>query len=175
MPRSKEEPMHAPSKILVPVDFSASSRAALEYASVLAACLGAEVDVLHVWRPQTVPTSRVDLLADFARSDPGHTMMEWLGALDRPDVEAHGRLAAADRAAVPDTILDVAESGEYDLVVIGATPHGRLAHLFKASVTEQIVERAPCPVITVRAANDVHPEPPASADPDIMTMWSWPS
>ena len=34
--------MHSPSKILVPVDFTDSSRAALEYAATLGARFGAE-------------------------------------------------------------------------------------------------------------------------------------
>ena len=38
-------------RILVPVDFSTCSRAALEYAAVIARRFGSGVDVLHVWEP----------------------------------------------------------------------------------------------------------------------------
>ncbi len=43
--------MPAVTRVLVPIDFSPSSRAALEYATFLAGKLGAELDVLHVWEP----------------------------------------------------------------------------------------------------------------------------
>ena len=46
------------------------------------------------------------------------------------------------------TIVDSAE--QYDLIVIGT--HGRtgLKHIFLGSVAENVVRRAPCPVLTVR-------------------------
>lgn len=165
--------MHVPSKILVPVDFSESSRAALDYAAVLAERLGAELDVLHVWRPEAVPSSSVELLSDFAQSDPGHKMIEWLTACDeRTFVTTHGRIAAADRAEVPDAIVDVVESGAYDLIVMGASQHGLLTHLFKGSTAEKVRQRAPCPVVTVRAPDDdVQSIPPA--ENDVTVPWNW--
>jgi nucleotide-binding universal stress UspA family protein len=43
------------SRLLVPVDFSACSRAALEYALFLGERFGASIDVLHVWdRPHGI-------------------------------------------------------------------------------------------------------------------------
>ena len=36
-------------KVLVPIDFSACSEAAVDYAVFLARELGARIDVLHVW------------------------------------------------------------------------------------------------------------------------------
>jgi universal stress protein A len=41
----------AVTRILVPIDFSPSARAALEYASFLSGKLGAAIEVLHVWEP----------------------------------------------------------------------------------------------------------------------------
>jgi hypothetical protein len=36
-------------RVLVPIDFSPSSRAALEYGTFLAGNLGASLETLHVW------------------------------------------------------------------------------------------------------------------------------
>jgi universal stress protein A len=166
--------MHSPSKILVPVDFSDSSREALEYAATLGARFGAEVDVLHVWRPPHGASRAPDLLSEFARSDAGHKMMEWLASFElRSDFEPHGRLATGARGDVPDAIVNVAESGDYDLVVMAT--HGRhgLSLLLRSSVAEAVVRRAACPVVTVRAAGDDTPADPGSATMD--GPWAWPS
>jgi len=144
--------MHAPSKILVPVDFSDSSRAALEYAEALGARFGAEVDVLHVWKPSGRADSKDDLLGEFARSEAGRTMIDWLVSFElRSDVEAHARLATGVRSDVPDAIVATVQSGGYDLVVMAT--HGRrgMSLLLRSSVTEKVVSRAPCPVVTLRA------------------------
>jgi nucleotide-binding universal stress UspA family protein len=144
--------MNSPSKILVPVDFSESSWAALEYAATLGARLGAEIDVLHVWQPPRAADAEDELLVEFRRSDAGQKMMEWLVSFERSsDIEPHGRLATGFRSDVPDAIVATAESGAYDLVVMGT--HGRrgLSLRFRSSVTEKVVSRAPCPVITLRA------------------------
>ena len=168
--------MHSPSKILVPVDFTESSRAALEYAVNLGARLGAEIDVLHVWQPPHAVGSE-DLLAEFKRSEAGHKMMEWLVTLELGcDVEPHGRVATGARTAVPDAIVAAVERGAYDLVVMAT--HGRhgLSLLFRSSVTEKVVGRAPCPVVTLRAAE--HDGLPGAQDPDdlaVTGVWDWPS
>jgi nucleotide-binding universal stress UspA family protein len=169
--------MHSPSKILVPVDFTDSSRAALEYAATLGARLGAEIDVLHVWQPPRAAGSEEELLVEFERSDAGHKMMEWLVSLElRSDVEPHGRLATGVRSGVPDAIVAAAESGAYDLVVMAT--HGRqgLSLLFRSSVTEKVVSRAPCPVVTLRATEqDGLPGAGDRGDLAVTGAWSWPS
>jgi nucleotide-binding universal stress UspA family protein len=169
--------MHSLSKILVPVDFTASSRVALEYAATLGARFGAEVDMLHVWRPPHAESSKQDLLADFVQTDEGHKMMEWLASFElRSDVEAHGRLAPGSRGDVPEAIVEAARRGSYDLVVMAT--HGRhgLGHMLRGSVTENVIRRAPCPVVTLRATDDITSAPdPGGADLDARSVWSWPS
>jgi nucleotide-binding universal stress UspA family protein len=169
--------MHSPSKILVPVDFTASSRAALEYAATLGARFGAEIDMLHVWRPPRVESSTHDLLADFVQTDDGHKMMEWLASFElRSDVEAHGRLAPGNRSEVPEAIVEAVLIGAYDLVVMAT--HGRhgLGHLLRGSVTENVIRRAPCPVVTVRATDDIAPtSDPGSDGAAAWNVRGWPS
>ncbi len=119
-------------KILVPMDGSPASIAALDKAVMLAEDLGASVAVLHV-----TGTGESDR------------------AMDAALAAATGRLAEllTQRTESGDplkTILDVAGQERPDLIVIGT--HGRVGrlHALVGSVAESIVRNAPCPVVTVR-------------------------
>jgi nucleotide-binding universal stress UspA family protein len=141
-------------RILVPVDFSACSRAALDYAAFLGERFGAAIDVLHVWEPPgyvgpevmiNVPGRTGLPLVEFARTEAGREMEKFLAALEeRKIVEVNGRL---ETGMPVNMILSAAADRDYDLIVMGT--HGRTG--FMGSVTERVVRRAPCPVLTLRA------------------------
>ena len=151
--------MQSPNRILVPVDFSDPSLAALRYATALGAQLGASVDVLHVWDPPRDVESRTKLLVEFAKSDEGHKMMEWLSSFEQDSqVETRGRIAPGGEVGVTDAILREVECGDYDLVVMGAHPHHGFWRLLKGGVTDEVVRRAPCPVLTIRAEDFPPPD-----------------
>jgi nucleotide-binding universal stress UspA family protein len=82
-------------------------------------------------------------------------MCDWLHRLQAPrsGVEIDHRLTDGEPHA---EILRVAEDDRCDLIVMGT--HGRtgLPRLLMGSVAEQVVRRAPCPVLTVKAP---FPEP----------------
>jgi nucleotide-binding universal stress UspA family protein len=64
------------------------------------------------------------------------------------------QLATGDPA---DTILEVAEDGRFDLIVMGT--HGRtgIKRMILGSVAETVTRRATCPVLTIRdASGDRH-------------------
>jgi nucleotide-binding universal stress UspA family protein len=168
--------MQSPTRILVPVDFSESSRAALEYAELLGARFCAEVDVLHVWPPSGEGGSKVEMLSEFVKSEAGRKMMEWLASFDvRGDVETRGRLAPGAPRDVPDTIMEIVASGDYDLVVMATHGHDGLLHMLKGSVVDKVVKHAPCPVVTVRAPPEPLPPDPPIPDPEFRSVWTWPS
>jgi universal stress protein A len=145
-------------RILVPVDFSEASLAALDCAAMLGERFGAEVDVLHVWPPPEDADRKVDLLAEFAVSEEGRKMRECLARFDpHSAVEAKGRLASGEHRDVPATIVDVAEGAPYDLIVMAT--HGHM-HFLRSSVTQKVVRNSRCPVLTVRVEDP-------SAD------WTW--
>jgi nucleotide-binding universal stress UspA family protein len=146
-------------RILVPIDFSEPSRAALSLAARLGAVANASVDVLHVWESPDTPGAPAgdavvvhlaggerSSLADFLQSSAKREMHTFLAGLeDRGKVELRHELASGRPA---DAIVDA--SREYDLVVMGT--HGRhgLPHVLLGSVAEKVVRRAACPVWTVR-------------------------
>lgn len=144
------------SKILVPVDFSECSRAALYHALSLAAQLGASVDALHV---AEVPSFKSE--PRIAKESGFTTLREYALEVGQVELDAFlSKLEATQRKAVSarldagrarDCILENAKRERYDLIVMGT--HGRTgrAHSLAGSVAESIVRMAPCPVLTVRA------------------------
>jgi nucleotide-binding universal stress UspA family protein len=55
------------------------------------------------------------------------------------------------RSGTPhETILDVAEEGRFQLIVMGTEGRGALSRFLMGSVAARVVRRAPCPVLTVR-------------------------
>jgi universal stress protein A len=142
-------------QILVPVDFSACSRAALDYAAFLANGRDATIDVLHIWGPMQSawdpPDAEQDPLVVFERTEAGNQMKKFLARLEDEGIglQIRGRLESGDPCA---TILRVAAENDYDLIVMGTHGvHTDLTSLILESVAESVVRRAPCPVVTIRA------------------------
>ena len=143
--------------ILVPVDFSECSGAALEYALFLARSFDAAVDVLHVWEaPQYLgmevmvqgPGGMGQSLAQFVQAHAQKELDHLLASLEpQGNVVVRSHLETGEPH---DVIIRMAEALEADLLVVGT--HGRrgISHLLMGSVAERVVRRAPCPVLTVR-------------------------
>jgi nucleotide-binding universal stress UspA family protein len=138
--------------IVVGVDGSEESKAALRWAVEEARLRGAAVRVVHAWtaRPVLVPGSPL-LAGDWelvrkAAEDFAHGCVA--DAIDHPnDLEVtvdavHG---------VPAVALVQAARGA-ELLVVGSCGHGGFAGLLLGSVSQQCVHHAPCPVVIVRAA-----------------------
>ncbi|MFY0527042.1 universal stress protein [Archangium gephyra] len=140
-------------RILVPVDFSETSKRALEYADLFVKSFDAKLDVLHVWRPSEYAGDEMVVLT---RSEPELTLSTYLRNHADQQLTAflenvpHAKrmLEAGDPAHV---IAKVAGEGGYDLIIMGT--HGRtgLSHMMMGSVAEKVVRLAPCPVLTYRA------------------------
>jgi nucleotide-binding universal stress UspA family protein len=131
--------------ILHPTDFSPNSDYALHLATALARDHGARLILLHVRPIPTVvygygeavlPPETEDLQAELERVHVGD-----------PNVQVSRHFEEGDPVT---QILNVAEESHVDLIVMGT--HGRrgLSRLVMGSVAEQVVRRAPCPVLTVR-------------------------
>jgi nucleotide-binding universal stress UspA family protein len=142
-------------QILVPVDFSAPSEGALDYAAKFATILGASVDVLHVWEvPGFVPPMSMVI--------EGMSLLDWAQKNAQEGLDRVVRAAATRGVAIrsaraepgrPASIIpEVAKTGGYDLIVLGT--HGRtgLSRMLLGSVAENVVRHAHCPVLTVRPA-----------------------
>jgi nucleotide-binding universal stress UspA family protein len=140
-------------RILVPTDFSEAAGRALEYGGRLATALGAELTVLHVVVPPTTHS-----WMEGADQD-GTTTETWLSEAHATVMEAvesiRGR-APMVRGTVgigleADEILEFTGRHGVDLIVMGMHGHGRTARWLRGSVTDQVLRRAPCPVLAIPA------------------------
>jgi nucleotide-binding universal stress UspA family protein len=134
--------------ILHPTDFSESAGNAFRLACSLARDHGAQLVVLHVAAPQVSGYAGGVLIPPpEGYLDELRAKLSGLQARD-PKVRVEHRLVVGDPAS---EILRAASEPRCDVIVMGT--HGRtgLGRLLMGSVAEQVVRRAPCPVVTVRA------------------------
>lgn len=139
-------------KILVPYDFSAHSKEALDWALELAEKWQATVEMMHVVHilPPVVDIPN-DIYADVERDQIADAQQR----LEAMRVEkTKGSQATIDihvQRGVPfQSICEHAETQQTDLIVMGS--HGRtgLSHVFIGSVAERVIRHAPCPVLVTK-------------------------
>ena len=139
-------------RILVPVDFSEHARLVLEWAAHLADEHGSRMLLLHVYH-LPVEFQQLEgayLPADFWANVKNDAEQE-LGVYAADLRERGLEVEALVREGYPATVIvDEAESQRADLIVIGTHGHTGLKHLLLGSIAERVVQKAPCPVLTVK-------------------------
>lgn len=144
--------------ILVAIDFSEPSDAALIYGRELASRFGATLHVLHAVENIFIATFGAENYATFAPSLQQEIEEDARRRVDDLVVDSDQRGPATVKAIMTSSspalsIVDYAKDHNIDVIVIGTHGRGTLAHLMMGSVAERVVRLAPCPVLTVR-----HPE-----------------
>lgn len=143
--------------ILVAVDFSVCSRAALLAAAEWANQLGASIDVLHVWMVSSFPLLPAvaddhqvyDALIDGPRRKAEAELARFVESASNSGI--YVRHATLEFGEVAGTICEKAARGAYDLLVLGTHGHSGLSRMVLGSIAEKVVRSAPCPVLTVHA------------------------
>jgi len=137
--------------ILVPVDFSPSSRAALDFGMQLARRFDSSVWLLHAYvLPAYAFTEGAAIGPDLAENL-ANDARKGLERLRDDLQETVVPVQVASVAGSPaEVIVEWAQTHGVDLIVMGT--HGRtgLSHLLAGSVAERVVRLARCPVVTVR-------------------------
>jgi nucleotide-binding universal stress UspA family protein len=137
-------------RILCPTDFSDASAHAADLATMIAGWYKARIAALHV-------VSAAVVLPEFSLS-PGGSVDE--AALDALRTATAGRFTEAAGAGVgvdvflevgspAPLILDRAAALPADLIVMGTHGTSGFQHLMLGSVTERVLRKAVCPVLTV--------------------------
>jgi nucleotide-binding universal stress UspA family protein len=143
-----------PRSILLATDGSEETELAARVAVELARSAGAELHVVHVrLLPVTPPYPEVlDWREDLERAE--REARELLDEQVRlVEEEAGGTVAGIHlREEEPaEEIVVLAEELGVDLIVVGSRDRGRISRALMASVSDQVVRRARCPVLVVGA------------------------
>jgi nucleotide-binding universal stress UspA family protein len=142
--------------VLVPTDFSEPSRHALDYGRHFARQFGARLHVLHVVENvmitggAEVPVAALQQVEQGLETVAARKMNETITADDRATLQIVTAVRGARAASID--IVEYAREHEIDLIVMGTHGRGPLQHLLMGSVAERVVRTAPCPVLTVHAA-----------------------
>ena len=141
-----------PTNILLATDGSWEAELAATTAADLANATNSELHVVHVgeWTPTVLAQTEVEpaqlereaqqLLDEEVRrvEEDGGTVKE-----------AHLRWGRTD-----EEIVDLAQSLDVGLIVIGSRGRGRIRRALMGSVSDSVVRHAPCPVTIVRQRTD---------------------
>lgn len=134
-------------RILCPVDFSECSLKAAEYAFVLAQRCRAMVEIVHVWQPGGKGVDFRGPMSAYVgeEAEVGRALERIRPAFSGVAFRHH--LLVGNPA---DEIVQLALEHQIDLIVIGT--HGRtgLSRWILGSVTETILRRSVCPVLTCK-------------------------
>jgi nucleotide-binding universal stress UspA family protein len=147
---SRPAPARNVRNILAPVDFSDASTLAVRHARELALTYGSQVTLLHAVEEAMYPSAYGVETAPLPKSKIVQRVEKSLGNVARDEIGYEHVMVEAAIGYAPSVILDRAEGGDVDLIVIAS--HGRtgLERMLLGSVTERVVRRAPCPVFVVK-------------------------
>ncbi len=141
-------------RILVPTDFSDCSSAALRYGLAFAERFDAHLHLLHSvqspfdqpWAAEVYAVSE-DQFETAAREKAD----EQLARLAAESGRSAAQVTCMTAIGAPfRSIVTYATEESIDLIVMGTHGRGAIAHLLIGSVAENVVRKAPCPVLTVR-------------------------
>ena len=132
--------------ILCPVDFSDASQHAVEHAIAIARWYGATIQALHVYPPPFAPVPGIPPPEDRVPQSEVERVETEVEALFA-DWDPRRLEAIVDVGRAASTILDRARG--CDLIVMGTHGAGGFERLMLGSVTEKVLRRASCPVLTV--------------------------
>lgn len=153
-------------RILVPIDFSANSGRALDYAYALAQKFDAALHLVHVCEVPSMVTGSMDAYAvaytDWSQRLGEEAEREILKVRARlPGVNVTSEVLFGNAARA---IVTSATMQDADLIVMGTHGHGPVMHVVMGNVAERVVRTAQCPVLTVRGpAEKAQAKKPAAA------------
>lgn len=137
-------------KILLPFDGSVHSVNASQYALNLAKLFRAHVTIVNCyqWRGNMpeVPELLVKDLKTKMKAEAEEILKKAIGIFENQDVQFKVETREGPAGQV---LAKLAQSKEYDLIIMGSHGHSDIAGLFLGSVTHKVLNTIYCPVLVV--------------------------
>jgi nucleotide-binding universal stress UspA family protein len=140
-----------PTRILVATDGSREAELAVTTAADLAKSTNSELHVVHVGEsPLVYHPERHAYRAEYEEHEKEsqqllESQVERIEGASATEAQTHLRMGRAD-----EEIVELAQSIDAGLIVMGSRGHGRLRRALVGSVSESVVRHAHCPVTIVR-------------------------
>lgn len=148
-------------KILCPIDFSECSLYALSYAIDLSVKEHASLYLIHVIETHISDIGdimkQIDLLLDDKQIN--NLRMQLINLIP-DDIRSNIHTEPIVEKGIPFVeIIKTAKDKQVDLIVMGT--HGRtgLEHILIGSVAERVIQKSPCPVLSIRLPKQVFSMP----------------
>jgi nucleotide-binding universal stress UspA family protein len=139
-------------KILVTVDFSDLSTAVAGRAADLALAFKSEVYIIHIIPPTPIysgseisPPVIMDYTLEEWRTEQ-RDLDSMADYMKQKGIKAETILLSGP---ISEIILSKAMELNIDLIIVGAHSHGFLYRAFIGSVSEDLLKRAPCPIMVI--------------------------
>ncbi|HXV35735.1 MAG TPA: universal stress protein [Myxococcota bacterium] len=141
--------------ILIPIDFSESARSVIEWAAHLADEHKSKLVLFHAYH----------LPVEFQQFEGAYLPPDYWANVKAEAQQSLARYEAELRASGRDVesvvregyaataIVEQAAEIGADLIVIGTHGLSGIKHLLLGSIAERVVQKAPCPVLTVKPAH----------------------
>jgi nucleotide-binding universal stress UspA family protein len=149
--------------ILIPTDFSESANKAIDYALPIAKQFQSRLSLIHVYEPiiyyADAPIGMPDVveIEQNIRTSAEDSLRLIVDQHIKPREAEYGPIAV-ERILVQGKpyleILRAAFERRVDLIVLSTHGRSGLEHILMGSVTEKVVRKAPCPVLTVRVKGE---------------------
>ncbi len=140
-------------RILCPIDFSDHSMHALDHAVAFAKWYGSSITLLHVRPPAPVPyPAGPGMVATFLTPQERAALLDSMHQLQQERCKGAPSTVDVIEGPIATEILTRAESMRADLLVMGTHGRSGFERLMLGSITEKVLRRAACPVLTVPVA-----------------------
>jgi nucleotide-binding universal stress UspA family protein len=144
-------------RIVVGVDRSRNSAAALEWAAYWARASGAPIRVVSVWRHEPMVVSATHPGVGWPSDTDLHAeaQRELEAFVSTSDLPADVTIETHTREGEPARIL-LEQAAHAGLLVVGARGHGGFMGLLLGSVATAVVHHCPCPVAVIPCGRDAY-------------------
>lgn len=141
-------------KILCPVDFSQTSKRALQNAITMARRFKAALTILTVYESQSSSflPFKDELVMEKIRVEYTENLSNFLKAFNLTDLDCTQEIHEGDPAK--EILLEISKN-KPDLLVMGTTGKSGLSKIIIGSVTEKVIREVPCSFMTLKAKDAI--------------------
>jgi nucleotide-binding universal stress UspA family protein len=138
-------------KIIVPIDFSANSKNALEYASALAQATKSTIKLVHIVRPTTYNAVIVGIMAEEVTEKKAAGIKEIKQILQELNAKYKDVIYDYEiyEGETPAEIIHCATDNNASIIIMGTHGATGFKKIFFGSNTASVIEQSACPVLAI--------------------------